>query len=157
MSLNQQFNIGAYIKAKMATTSLSLAQSSGTAVTTQDGLTIDRNESGLRRYYSCKGVGTFSFVAASSQRTATLALNIQHSSDGTSWETLTTGVAATFGSTNGTTHYQTVETSANLVAARRYVRVQLPAPTYSDCSSGQGVFSGNCTIVFGGADELPAQ
>jgi hypothetical protein len=157
MSLSEQLNIGARIKAKMATTSLSLAQTSASAVTTQDGLTIDRNESGLRRYYSCKAIAAFSFVAASSTRTATLAVNLQHSSDGTSWDTYTTGVAATFGSTNGTTHYQTAETAVNLMGARRYIRVQLPAPTYSDCSSGQGVFSGNAVVVFGGADTLPAQ
>jgi hypothetical protein len=157
MSVTEQTNIGSRIKIVMATTSLSLAQTSATAVTTQDGLTVDRNESGRRRYYSCKAALTASFVAASSQRTATIAVNVQHSSDGTSWDTHTTGVVGTFGSTNGTTHYQSVETSVNLNGARRYIRVQLPAPTYSDCSSGQGVFTGNAVIVFGGADELPAQ
>lgn len=157
MSLSEQFNVGARIFGVIGTTSLSISQTSATAATTQDGLTIDRNESGRRRYYSCKAIGAFSFVAASSQRTATLAISVQHSSDGTSWDTLTTGVAATFGSTNATTSYQQVQTSANLVGARRYIRVSIPAPTYSDCSSGQGVFSGMGIVVFGGADELPAQ
>ena len=130
---------------------------SASAATTQDGLTIDRNESGRRRYYSCKVAFVGSFVAASSQRTATLAISAQHSSDGTSWDSLTTGVGGTFGSTNGTTHYQSVSTNVNLNGARRYIRVSIPAPTYSDCSSGQGVFSGAGVVVFGGADELPAQ
>lgn len=163
MSLNAQFNIGSRIKAKMATTSLSISQTSGTAATTQDGLTIDRNESGLRRYYSCKLVAAFSFTAASSQRTATLGINCQHSSDGTSWDNYSTAsvpTAVTFGtsSTAGyTTEYKTVEQSVNLNGARRYIRVQIPAPTFADCSSGQGVFSGGAMVVFGGADELPAQ
>jgi hypothetical protein len=157
MSLTEQFNIGARIDIVQATTSLSLSQTSAAAVTTQDGLTIDRQESGRRQYYSCKIAFVGSFVAASSGRTATMGINLQHSSDGTSWDTYTTGVAATFGSTNGTTHYQEVQTSANLVGARRYLRVQIPAPTFSDCSSGQGVFSGMGVLVFGGADTLPAQ
>lgn len=155
MSLNAQYNVGARIKAAMATTSLSLSQSSASALTTQDGLTIDRTLLG-RRYYSCKGVVSFQYQPGSSQRTLTQAINIQHSSDGTSWDTLSTGIAATFGTTNGSTFYGTAEVSANLNGARRYIRVQLPAPTFADCSSAQGVLSGNAVIVFGGGDELPA-
>lgn len=156
-----QFNIGARIKAKMATTSLSIAQTSAAAATTQDGLTVDRNEAGLRRYYSCKAIAAFAFLAASSQTVATLALNFQHSSDGTSWDNYSTATvppAATFGTTaGGSTFFGTVEQSVNLNGARRYVRVQIPVPTYANCSSGQGVFSGGAVVVFGGADELPAQ
>lgn len=156
MSYTEQSNVGARIKGALATTSLSLSQSSATAMTTQDGQTVDRLSITTHRFNSVKAIGTFSFVAASSQRTAALAVNIQHSSDGTSWDTLASGTAATFGSTNGTTHYQTVETSASLIGARRYLRVQIPAATYADCSSGQGVFSGMVTFVFGGPDNLPA-
>lgn len=155
MSLNTQYNMGPRIKVALGTTSLSLSQSSATALSTQDGLTIDRTLLG-RRYYSCKAVAALQYQPGSSQRSLTLAINVQHSSDGTSWDTLTTGVAATFGSTNGSTFYGTAETSANLNGARRYIRVALLAPTFADCSSGQGVLSGNAVVVFGGADELPA-
>lgn len=156
MSFTEQTNVGARIKAVMATTSLSISQTSNTAATTQDGLSIDRVQLG-RRYLSCKAVAAFGYVASTTAKTAGLAVTIQHSSDGTSWDNWTTGSSVTFGnSTAGTTDYDTAETSANLVGARRYLRVQIPVPTYSDCSSGQGVFSGGAVIVFGGADELPA-
>lgn len=156
MSFTEQSNIGARIKAVMATTSLSISQTSTAAATTQDGLTVDRAQLG-RRYYSCKAVAAFGYVASATSRTATAAVNIQHSSDGTSWDSLATGTAVTFGnSTAGTTDYKTAETSASLIGARQYVRVAIPAPTFSDCSSGRGVFSGSAVLVFGGADELPA-
>lgn len=156
MSLSEQFNFGVRAKTVLGTTSVSLSQTSNTATTGVNGQTIDRNTSGYKRYYSCKAALIASFVAASSQRTATIAVNVEHSSDGTSWDSYATGTAATFGSTNGTTHYQVAETNVNLNGARRYIRVVLPAPTYADCSSGQGVFSGMGVVVFGGADTLPA-
>ena len=161
MSLSEQYNVGARITAKMATTSLSISQTSAAAATTQDGLTVDRQVSGFKRFYSCKAIAAFSWTSASSQRTATIGINFQHSSDGTSWDnysTATVPTVVTFGSTTGlSTDYDTVEQSVNLNGARRYVRVQIPAPTYSDCSSGQGVFSGGAIIVFGGGDQLVAR
>jgi hypothetical protein len=36
------------------------------------------------------------------------------------------------------------------------VRVQIPAFNFADCSSGRSLTAA-ATIVFGGADELPAQ
>jgi hypothetical protein len=156
MSISQQYNIGSKIKAVLATSSLSLAQTSGAAVSTQDGQTIDRTLL-ARRYYSCKVIGAFGYVASATARTASLTVGLQHSSDGTSWDNHTTGATVTFGnSTAGTTDYKTAETSVNLNGARRYVRMTITAPTYSDCSSGQGVFSGQGVIVFGGGDELVA-
>lgn len=160
-SLSEQFNVGARIKGVMATTSLAISQTSNTAATTQDGLTIDRNTAGLRRYYSAKAIAAFSFLAASSQTVATIGINVQHSSDGTSWDNYSTGTVPTavaFGTTaGGSTDYDTVEQSVNLVGARRYLRVQIPAPTYAGSSSGAGTFTGGAILVFGGADELPAQ
>lgn len=160
MSLSAQYNVGARITAKMATTSLSISQTSAAAATTQDGLTIDRQESGFKHFYSCKAIAAFSFLA-STARTATLGINFQHSSDGTSWDnysTATVPTVVTFGTTASvTTDYDTIEQSVDLRGARRYVRVQIPAPTYSDCSSGQGVFSGGAVIVFGGGDQLVAR
>jgi hypothetical protein len=158
MSLSEQYNVGARIKAAMATTSLSISQTTATAATTQDGLTIDRNLTGRRRFYSCKAIGAFSYVAATTAITASLNIRLQHSSDGTSWDNLSTGTAVTFGAdTGGTTDYDTVELSQNLNGVRRYLRVQIPPPTYSNSSSGQGVFTGGAVLVFGGGDELPAQ
>ncbi len=160
MSLTEQFNVGARIKAVMGTTTLSIAQTSAAAATTQDGLTIDRNLTGLRRYYSCKAIAALAYTASNSSRTATVSVNFQHSSDGTSWDNYSTATVptVTFGAdTGGTTDFDTVEQSVNLNKARRYVRMQVLAPTFVTSSSGQGVFSGGGVIVFGGADELPAQ
>ncbi len=161
MSLSEQFNVGARVKAVMGTTSLSISQTSAAAASTQDGLTIDRNLTGLRRYYSCKAIAALAYTAANSSRTATVTVNFQHSSDGSSWDnysTATVPTAVTFGAdTGGTTDFDTVEQSVNLNKARRYVRMQVLAPTYATSSSGMGVFSGGGVIVFGGADELPAQ
>jgi hypothetical protein len=160
MSLNESINIGARIKAVQGTSNLAISQSTATAATTQDGLTIDRTLLG-RRYYSCKAIAAFGYLPAATGTQATLGINFQHSSDGTSWDNFSTGTvptAITFGNTTvATTDYKTVEQSVNLTGARRYVRMQVPPPTYGTSSSGQGVFSGAGVIVFGGADELVAQ
>lgn len=167
MSLVEQFNIGSRVKAKLALGNTSITQTSAAAATTQDGVTIDRNESGLRRYYSCKAVVSAAFTAGSSLTKATMTLNFQHSSDGTSWDNYSTGTvpsAVQWGATSsgnsagstGGTEYDTVEQSVNLNGARRYVRIQVPAPTFADCSSGQS-FAAHGVVVFGGPDELPAQ
>lgn len=167
MSISEQYNAGARIRARLALANTAITQSSAAAATTQDGVTVDRNESGLRRYYSCKAIVSGAFTGGSSQRTATLTLNFQHSSDGTSWDNYSTGTVPTavaWGSTStgggsgttGGTEYDTVEQSVNLNGARRYVRIQVPAPTFQDCSSGVSL-NVHGVIVFGGADELPAQ
>lgn len=157
MSISQQYNIGSKIKAVLATTNATISQSSATAASTQDGLTIDRYLLG-RRYYSAKAIISAGYVPASTARTADLSLTVDHSSDGTSWDSYSTAAGKTFGnSTAGTTDYNTLEHSVNLNGARRYLRVRLHAPTYSDCSSGQGVFSAAGILVFGGGDELVAQ
>lgn len=169
MSLTEQFNIGARIKAKTAM-AVAVTQTSNTAATTQDGITIDRNEAGLRRYYSCKvSVGGQFLYGASSQHIATVAsINFQHSSDGTSWDSYSTATvpatavvwgASSSGNALATTAGNAVgviEQSVNLNGARRYIRVQVPAPTFSDCSSGS-VLTLGAVVVFGGGDELPAQ
>ncbi len=169
MSLTEQFNIGARVKGVTALAA-AVTQSSAAAATTQDGVTIDRNTSGLRRYYSCKAsVGGQFLYGASSQHTASIAsLNFQHSSDGTSWDNYSTAtvptVAIVWGAsssgnaalTTAGTEADVIEQSVNLNGARRYIRVQVPAPTFTDCSSGSVLTLGGI-IVFGGADELPAQ
>jgi len=169
MSLVEQFNIGSRVKGVTALAT-QITQTSNTAATTQDGLTVDRNASGLRRYYSCKAVvaGQLLYGASSAHTASIASLNFQHSSDGTSWESFSTAsapaTAVTWGSTAvgntaGTTAGTAagvIEQSVNLNGARRYIRVQIPAPTFTDCSSGS-VLSVAAVIVFGGADELPAQ
>ena len=166
MSLVEQFNIGSRVKGVTALAT-QITQTSNTAATTQDGLTIDRNTSGYKRYYSAKLVVAGQFLyAASSAHIATIAsLNVQHSSDGTSWDNYSTGTApsaVTWGSSSGGavgttagTAAAAIEQSVNLNGARRFIRVQIPAPTFSDCSSGS-VLSIGAVCVFGGADELPA-
>lgn len=162
MSLIEQFNIGSRIKAKTALVNTTITQSSAAAASASTGHAVDRNASGLRRYYSCKAVVSGVFTGATTAKSGSLTLAFQHSSDGTSWDAFSTGTepaAVTFGpSTNTTqgTEYGTIEQSVNLNGARRYLRVQLPAPTFSDCSSGSS-FTVHGVLVFGGADELPAQ
>lgn len=168
MSLSEQFNIGARIKSKTGIAA-QVTQTSAASATTQDGLTIDRNESGLGHYYSCKVLVTGQFLyGASSAHTATIAsLNFQHSSDGTSWDNYSTATVPTAavvwgatsagnaaGTTAGTANNE-IEQSVNLVGARRYVRCQVPAPTFTDCSSGS-VLTLAAVIAFGGPDEYPA-
>lgn len=165
MSVVRSQNIGAFIHARSALVNTSITQSSAAAATTQDGITVDRNETGLGRYYSCKAIVSGAWTAGSSLQTAVVTLNFQHSSDGTSWDNFSTATvpSATFGATSsgnafGTTAgtaYQTVEQSVNLNSARRYVRVQVPVPTFGDCSSGKSLAVAG-VIVFGGADTLPA-
>lgn len=166
MSLNESFNIGSRIKGVTALAT-QVTQTSNTAATTQDGLTIDRNESGRKRYYSCKFVvgGQFLYAASSAHIATVASLNVQHSSDGTSWESYSTATApsaVTWGSSSGGAVGTTagnapgsIEQSVNLNGARRYLRIQIPAPTFSDCSSGS-VLSVGAVCVFGGGDELPA-
>jgi hypothetical protein len=167
MSLSEQFNVGARIKGVTALAT-QITQTSNTAATTQDGLTIDRNTSGFKRYHSAKFVVAGQFLyAASSAHTATISsLNVQHSSDGTSWDSYSTATvpsavvwgatsAGYAGLTTAGTEADAIEQSVNLTGARRYIRVQIPAPTFSDCSSGS-VLSVAAVCVFGGADELPA-
>jgi hypothetical protein len=166
MSLSEQVNIGARIKSKTAIAA-QVTQTSAAAATTQDGITIDRFESGLGHYYSCKAIVCGQFLyGASSAHTATISsLNFQHSSDGTSWDNYSTATvpsavtwgatsANSLGTTAGTANNE-IEQSVNLVGARRYVRVQVPAPTFSDCSSGS-VLTLAAVVVFGGGDTLPA-
>jgi hypothetical protein len=167
MSLSEQFNVGARIKGVTALAT-QITQTSNTAATTQDGLTIDRNTSGYKRYYSATFVVSGQFLyAASSAHTATISsLNVQHSSDGTSWDSYSTATvpsavvwgATSAGHTQATTAgtaNNAIEQDVNLNGARRYIRVQIPAPTFSDCSSGS-VLTVGAVCVFGGADELPA-
>jgi len=165
MSLVEQFNVGARIKGKTAL-AVQITQTSNTAATTQDGLTVDRNLSPLKRYYSCKvQIGGQFLYGASSAHTASIAgFTFQHSSDGTSWDNYTTNASTVIwgatssgyaGGTTAGTESDELEHNVNLNGARRYVRVQIPAPTFTDCSSGSVLTIGG-TITFGGADELPA-
>lgn len=156
----QGVNFGPKIISYPGTTSLAISQTSAAAATTQDGLTVDRLSLG-RRFYSCKAQFVASWTAASSQRTASIGLNFQHSSDGSSWDNFSTGTVpavVVFGNTSGSlsTDYKSVGQSVNLIGARRYIRMQISTPTFADCSSGQGVFSGMGVITFGGGDENPA-
>jgi len=166
-SLIASFDIGNMVKVVTAAVPVSITQTSAAAATTQDGVTVDRNVSGLRRYYSCKAAAIGSFTGGSSMRNATLSLNFQHSSDGTSWDNYSTATVPSAvmwgatssgnaaGSTNGT-EYDSVEQRVNLNGARRYIRMQIPVPTFQDCSSGVSLSVAG-VIVFGGPDELPAQ
>jgi len=165
MSLSEQFSIGARIKGKTAVATV-FTQTSTAAPTAVDGLTVDRNLSPLRRYYSCKVVigGQFLYAASSAHTVSIAGFTVQHSSDGTSWDSYTTNASTvTWGTTAAAASLTTAGTEAdelehnvNLNGARRYIRVQLPAPTFSDCSSGAVLTVGGA-FVFGGADELPAQ
>ncbi len=165
MSLVEQFNIGTRIRVRTGLPNTSFTQSSAALSTTQDGITVDRLATGLRRYYSCKIALSGIFTANASQATAVAKIALQHSSDGTSWDNFSTGnTGAQWGtSSSGNTLTTTsgvegtVEQSVNLNGARRYLRVQIPTGiVYTDCSSGSAIV-GHAVVIFGGADELPAQ
>lgn len=166
MSLTEQFDVAARLKVRTSLGNTSITQSSAAAASATTGEAVDRNESGLRRYYSCAAVLTGFFTGGSSLATATATLTLQHSSDGTSWDNYSTatnpavvqwGATSSGNSANSTagTETDSVKMNVNLNGARRYLRIQVPAPTFSDCSSGKSL-AVQGIIVFGGADELPA-
>jgi hypothetical protein len=158
--------MGYRIRVRTAMINTSITQSSAAASTTQDGITIDRLAQGLRRYYSAKAVVSGAYLGNSSMATAYVGINVQHSSDGTSWDNYSTQTVPTagtylWGSTSGGINttagaaYGTVEQSVNLNGARRYIRIQVPSGVASaDCSSGHA-FTAHGVLIFGGADELP--
>jgi len=160
MSLSEQVNIGARITAAVSVAT-AITQSTAAAATTQDGQAVDRNALG-RRYYSAKAIVAAVFIGNSTAQSASLGINVQHSSDGTSWDNYSTAtvpaVTSFPASTNSTagTLFGTVEQSVNLIGARRYVRIQIPPPTVSSSSSGNSFTAVTGAFVFGGADELPA-
>lgn len=149
MSLTEQMNIGSYVKVESNLVVLT-TQTTAAAAAAVTGQTLDRTALG-RRYYSCKAAVSGKFTGLTTAATAAISLSISHSSDGTSWDTLSTGSASTL---TGTTEYGECEATANLVGARRYLRIDFPAPTFSGSSSGM-VFDGAGYFVFGGADTLP--
>jgi hypothetical protein len=150
MSYSEQTNVGARLKSEfqfvVQTTQTSAAEAADSTGTSVDRLALSRH------YYSAKAIVVGKFIGSSTAQTAILIPTVQHSSDGTSWESHTTGAGVTF---TGTTEDGEVEVDVNLIGARRYVRISLPAPTFSDCSSGS-YFDGSAAFIFGGADELPA-
>ena len=165
MSLSEQFNVGARIKAKTAL-SATIAGSSNTAPTTQDGLAIDRLALG-RRYYSCKAVVAGLFTGSSSQLTASVSLNVQHAdTSGGAWTSYSTGTvpsatvagASSSGNAKNTTGGEPfeVEQSVNLNGAKRWLRIQIPPITLATSSSGESL-AVTGALIFGGADELAAQ
>jgi len=167
MSLSEQYNIGARVKVRTSLGNTALTQTSAAGPAASTGEAVDRNAVGLRRYYSCKAAITGFFSAGSSAKFARVTMNVQHSSDGTSWDNYSTDTVpalANWGaSSSGYASLSTAgaetgsaEQSVNLNGARRYLRIQLAAPTYQDCSSGMQL-NAHGVFVFGGADELPAQ
>lgn len=165
MSLVDQYDLGKRLRSRVALANYQTTHTSAAADTTQDGITIDRQDANYRHYYCAKAIVSASFQAGSSQRTAVMSLNVQHSSDGTSWDNYSTGTvpsnvtlgSSSTGGSTGTTggnEYATIEQPVNLQMARRYVRIQLPVPTFTDCSSGN-TLNVHGVMVFGGGDEAP--
>jgi hypothetical protein len=156
MSLIDSFDGGrrAKVVAGVALTTTPIPSSSGGV--TQNGPTIDRLAMD-RRYYSCKSIVRGRFLA-STVNAVSLAISMQHSSDGTSWDNFSSqnNAAGALGST-GATGAQTVEGVAeahfSLVGARRYIR-QVLVPTFTSATSGDSLYNQG-SIVLTGADELP--
>lgn len=160
MSLSEQYNVGPRIKGVTALVNTAIAGTTATGPTTEDGRAIDRLALG-RRYYSCKAIVSGVFIGNSTAQSASMGVNFQHSSDGTSWDNYSTDTVpavTAFGpssnSTNGT-EYGVVEQSVNLRGARQYIRIQVPPITVSSSSAGNAI-NAHGVIVFGGGDELPA-
>jgi len=156
MSLNQSYDGGRTLKAVAGialTTTPTPSSSGGITVT---GATIDRLAYD-RRYYSAKSLVRGRFVG-SSVNAVSAALSFQHSSDGTSWDSLSTATNATkaFGSSSASSGQiveDVAEQSVNLVPARRYIR-QVLVPTFAAATSGDS-FGYQGTLVLCGADEQP--
>lgn len=166
MSLVEQYDIGRRIRARLALGNATIAAASSAAPSSSTGVSVDRQEAGLRHYYSCKAIVSGAFTAGSSLQTVTMGINVQHSSDGTSWDAFSTATKpsdVTWGSSStgnsagstGGTEYDTIEQPVSLQNARRYLRVTLDAPTFATSTSGQSL-AVHGVLVFGGADELPA-
>lgn len=155
MSLARQYDIGKYIKGVAAIAPATVLSSAGGSAT--NGLTIDRNAL-PRHCYSARAIVT-GRLTGSTQQTVSLASAVQHSSDGSSWDSFSTGTnaSAVVGSTGATGAQSTdgtVEQTINLKSARRYIRVNV-TPTFTLTSSGDNVAL-NGVVAFGGADELPS-
>lgn len=166
MGLSEQLDIGNRIRSRTAIVNTAIQQTSAANPSSDTGVTIDRQAAGLRHYYSAKAVVSGAFTGGSSLRTVTLAISMQHSSDGTSWDAYSTGTepsavqwgSSSTGNTAGTTagtEYNTVEQRVQLASARRYIRVNLEAATFNNSSSGDLNVHG--VLIFGGPDELEAQ
>lgn len=164
MSLSEQYNVGARIFAVPALEQLNVRSSSTNATTEAVGVAIDRQALG-RQYYSCKALVAITLTGASSQRIVTVAAGLEHSdsSGGTYADYSTASNVSTVvgtsssGSTKDTTggQQEVAQMSIDLNSAKRWIRIAL-TPTFGTSSSGDAVDMQG-VIVFGGADELPAQ
>ena len=153
MGISQNYDFGKTCKVVPAIAPVTQNSSAAAAIT---GLTIDRRAL-PRQYYSCR-VATMGRLTGSTQQVATIASAVQHSSDGTSWDSFSTATnqSGTIGSTGDTGAQSTdgvAEQVVNLANARRYIRV-MPTPSFSLTTSGD-TLAVNGVVVFGGADELP--
>lgn len=155
MSLARQYDIGRYVIGTAALAPATIPSSSGGATST--GITIDRQAFG-KHYYSAAAL-IQGLLTGSTDQAVSVAINWQHSSDGTSWDNFSTGsnVTKALGST-GATGAQSVndviQSNVNLRSARRYVRVQT-VPTFTATTSGDTLALAGA-VVLGGGDELPA-
>jgi hypothetical protein len=154
MSLAQQFDIGRYIHGTAALAPVTINSSAGAA---QSGITIDRQAYG-RGYHSASILAAVKLTGSTVQAVA-VAVAFEHSSDGSSWDSYSTGsnVSKAIGSTGATGAQavnDVVNAPVNLAGARRYVRAVV-TPTFSATSSGDTAALA-AIAALGGADELPA-
>lgn len=141
-------DLGSHVKAAVVGAGTATAGGSGdnTKVT---GQTINRQD-----YLS--GVLVIAFKAALSEgKTVSFAVEVQESSDGSSWDTAVVLQAATVAATGGaggSTEYGTVEINENLKGRKKYVRYNI-TPDLSATSTD--TLTWGAAFVLGGASKLP--
>lgn len=149
MNLSDMKNIGDLLKPVYVGSVFATAGGTGDA-TAVTGATIDRDN-----YLS--GVLSIAYKATlAADKTLTLAVERQESSDGTNWDTAVAIQAATLADTGGgggTTETGVVKFNLNMSGYKRYVRFNF-TPELNAANTDVAVISAQ--FVLGGAYKVPA-
>lgn len=141
-------NIGAHLLSTIISAGSLVAAGAGDA-TKVTGQTINRDGYG-------SGVIAIAWSATlANTKTISFAVEVQESSDGSSWDTAVVLQAATVAKTadSSTTFYGVVEIDENLTGRKQYVRYNI-TPDLN--ASGTDTAVWGATFVLGGANRMPA-
>ena len=120
------------------------------------GVDIDRRGQ-TRRYRTALFIVNAESTTLGNAKTISAGLRMQHSSDGTSWDNLTTETTFTMGTTTTSTADATPSKSfvhnAPLNGARRHIRGVLN-PSWTTTATAE-LINYNGILVYAGADEYP--
>lgn len=154
-NMSLQKNIGGYVKAFAGGASensgaASLITAAGTGDNAEvTGQTIDRDG------YDSAVVSIAYLATLADTESISFAVDIQESSDGSSWDTAEELQAATTAvtSSGGTNEHGVVELDVNLSGRKQYVRFNV-TPNLSAGATDTALFA--TTVILGGASTLPA-